>query len=141
MVISQKSETHGIILRMQEAVGAKDDLDLARKLGSKSRGYVSNWRKNNKVPAKAIEKASQISGTSFEKIRYGRENTTPSQQITLPSEMVQKVNEQISTYGDKTLSESACALGKIFDQLKPEQQVIMLTQASVMLLANGQESE
>jgi hypothetical protein len=57
---------------MQSALGVTNDLALSKKMGSKSRGLVSNWRKNDKVPAEAIETVSQISGKSFEEIRHGK---------------------------------------------------------------------
>ncbi|WP_305043877.1 hypothetical protein [Geoalkalibacter sp.] len=71
MTEAQKNETSEIILRMREALAAESDLALAIKIGSKSKGLVSNWRTKGHVPDGAIGKVSQISGKSFQYLKTG----------------------------------------------------------------------
>lgn len=64
---SQKNEVEGIIARMKESLSARSDMALAKFFGSKSSGYVSNWRKKGDVPEGNIALDATTPADSTEK--------------------------------------------------------------------------
>jgi hypothetical protein len=70
-MFSQKLEIESIISRMKIAVEARNDSDLARFFGSKSTGYVSNWRKKGEIPEGNIALIAVKRGVTFDWLMTG----------------------------------------------------------------------
>lgn len=71
-MFSQIIDIESIISRMKTAVDARNDSDLARFFGSKSTGYVSNWRKKREIPEGNIALVSVKRSVGFDWLITGK---------------------------------------------------------------------
>ena len=64
------SSVEEIIARMTKATGAKDQQEMLEKAGF-SVGLASKWKNRGAVPARAIEKVSEVTGVTFVWLKNG----------------------------------------------------------------------
>jgi len=95
-----------IIFRLRKAVGVDNDVKLAKLLGYKSTGTISQWRTGN-VPDGVISKISQISGKSFDELKYGNLPTVQESNTNYGSPYIRQVMTMMADM-DEEMQKDIC---------------------------------
>lgn len=140
---TQNNEIDEILLRVADALGAKNDLEIAKIIGSKSTGLVSNWRKSKKVPDGALSKISQKSGVSIQWLKTGEGEMRPSQVAGHSDPAVQALVEDELTGTETTLQLTGRELRliRLFRGATPDRQQRLYDLATEDYLVSKEEKE